>query len=249
MILHKKTGAIASALLLSTLISGAAFAKAVPPVGPNLGITATVTTITSHTITFKEKTLKSDKTVTLSTSQISHVFKGLQKSAKLSNITVGQRVMLQSTKNGWVITVQPTPPAAGTIGHIGTIEHMGTSTITVKIMGGPGQDATTKTISLSKSVTVQSASGQTQSLTTLKLGESIMMQTTSTGMIIHVMPTPPRILNKAPIKALKTPKVSNMPKAPNPQALKTPKASNMPKAPNPQALKTPKAPKPITLVK
>lgn len=186
MTVHKRTSAIASAVLLSTLVSGAAFAKAVPPVGPKLGVTATVTHVTSHTVSFKEKAPGIDKTVTLSTNQISHVSEGLQKSARLSHITVGERVILQSTQKGWVVTLQPAPPM------VGTIEHIGASTLTLTIMGGPGQSGKTRTISLSGSVQVQSGPSQAQSLTSLKIGESVMVQTTSDGLTITVMPIPPQ---------------------------------------------------------
>lgn len=174
--------------------SGWMIAKA--PTPPATGV---VTKVGSSTISVKEMgpgNSGSVKTITLG----HHLtVKDGSTTESASAIKVGDHVSVQGNSSTMTINIMPTPPVAAKIVSVSN------GNLVVKMMQ-PGQSGT-KTYALS-SVKVMAGPNQSASVSKLKAGETIAVQSTSSGVTVHVMPTPP----KAGKPALSAPKPGHAPK-------------------------------------
>ncbi len=174
--------ALGSTTIATILLTGAAFAKAPPKIPlrtstPAPGI-ATVSRVSSDSVVLKVMGPDA-RSLTLTSSQISS-----KSQLSLAQLETKEQVMLRSTHNGWFIAKAPIPPINGFVTKVGS------SSLVVKEMAGPGRKSVDKTVTFGHNLTVKSGR-YTVSDSAIQPGDQIAIQGNQTRMIINILPPMP----------------------------------------------------------
>lgn len=154
---------------------------------PKPPVPAVVVRVSSGIIVLRESAPgHQTKTVDVARSSVTTLSPGPGAQASSTSLTAGEHVMVQPTAHGVALQMAPTPPVQGVIVAVSS------RSLTMRVMGAPGQASGDKTYQLGSGTTVVTRPGHTTSLSRLRVGDHVGVTRQGQSLVITIMPTPPR---------------------------------------------------------